>query len=365
MILQCSPKASYLAHKKEIDEAVSRVLDSGWYVLGNECHAFEKEFSESNQAGFGLGVANGTDALEIALRAIGIKAGDQIVTVSHTAVATVSAISRVGAEPVFVDVLDDYTLDPEQLETVLKQTKAKAVIVVHLYGQPADMNSIMTIAEQFSVPVIEDCAQAHGALINGKKVGSFGIAGCFSFYPTKNLGAIGDGGMLVTNNKEVYESAKSIRQYGWKERYISELQGINSRLDELQAAILRIKLRNLQQANQNRRNIAWQYLENLSVEHLLLPTNQVSTEHVFHQFVIKTQKRDFLQSALNDREIGTAIHYPKPVHQQPAYNDPKLCPLPLINTEKLCSQILSLPMYPELSNSEVAIVCDAVNSILS
>jgi len=287
MILQCNPKAGYFGHKKEIDEAVFRVLDSGWYILGDECQAFESEFSRFNQSDFALGVANGTDAIELALRAVGVGSGDQVITVSHTAVATVSAISRVGAEPVFVDILDDYTLDPEQLEAVLKQTKAKAVIVVHLYGQPADMNSIMPIAEQFNVAVIEDCAQAHGALFNGKKVGSFGIAGCFSFYPTKNLGAIGDGGMLVTNNKEVFENTKIIRQYGWKERYISEVQGINSRLDELQAAILRIKLKYLQQSNLQRQKIARFYFDNLSDTHLFLPVNKSVTEHVFHQFVVR------------------------------------------------------------------------------
>ncbi len=364
MILQCNPKAGYLAHKKEIDEACLRVLDSGWYILGGECLAFENEYSKFNQTEFALGVANGTDALELALRAIGITAGDQVVTVSHTAVATVSAISRVGAEPVFVDVLDDYTLDPEQLETVLKQIDAKAVIVVHLYGQPADMGLIMPIAKQFNVPVIEDCAQAHGALINNKKVGSFGIVGCFSFYPTKNLGGIGDGGMLVTSNKEVYEAAKVIRQYGWKERYISEVQGINSRLDELQAAILRIKLKYLQQSNQQRQKLAQFYFDNLFDTHLFLPAKRSGTEHVFHQFVVRTQNRDYLQSRLSEKQIATAVHYPKPVHQQPAYNDPKYCPLPLVNTERLCSQILSLPMYPELSENEVAAVSDAVNSIL-
>ncbi len=365
MILQCNPKASYFAHKKEIDEVVSRVLDSGWYILGDECFAFEREFSQFNQNDFALGVASGTDALELALRAIGVGGGDQVITVSHTAVATVSAISRVGAEPVFVDILDDYTLDPEQLEMALKQIKAKVVIAVHLYGQPADMDLIMAIAEQFDVPVIEDCAQSHGALFNGKKVGSFGIAGCFSFYPTKNLGAIGDGGMLVTSNKEVYEAAKIIRQYGWKERYISEVQGINSRLDELQAAILRIKLKYLQQSNQQRQKIAQFYFDNLSDTHLFFPAKRSITEHVFHQFVVRTQNRDYLQSHLSDKQIGTAVHYPKPVHQQPAYKNPKFCPLPLTNTERFCSQILSLPMYPELSDNEVAKVCNAVNSILS
>ncbi len=365
MILQCNPKAGYFAHKKEIDEAVSKVLNSGWYILGDECLAFENEFSKFNQTDFALGVASGTDALELALRALGVVAGDQVITVSHTAVATVSAISRVGAEPVFVDILDDYTLDPEQLEVILRKTKAKAVIVVHLYGQPADMDLIMPIARQFNVPVIEDCAQAHGALFNGKKVGSFGIAGCFSFYPTKNLGAIGDGGMLVTSNKDVYEAAKVIRQYGWKERYISEVQGINSRLDELQAAILRIKLKYLEQSNLQRQKIARFYFDNLSDTHLFLPAKKSVSEHVFHQFVVRTENRDFLKSVLSEKKIGTAVHYPKPVHQQPAYKNPKFCPLPLVNTEGLCSQILSLPMYPELSDNEVAVVCDAVNSTMS
>ena len=367
MINQCDPKAGNLAVRQEIDQAIANVLDSGWYILGEECQKFEEEFAQYNQTQFAVGVANGTDALEISLRAVGIEPGDKVATVSHTAVATVSAIRRLGAIPIFVDIADDYTMDPKQLGKLLgsqNQGEIKAIVVVHLYGQPASINNILNLSDKFTIPVIEDCAQAHGALLNGQKVGSFGVAGCFSFYPTKNLGAVGDGGMVVCKDKEIYEKCLLIRQYGWKDRYISCLEGVNSRLDELQAAVLRVKLKYLDQSNQRRREIAQFYLNNLSSDDLILPAMISGTKHVFHQFVVQNENRDRLKTELEKLGVATAIHYPKAVHQQAAYARKEYLPMPLNKTEAVCDQLLSLPMFPEIVDDEVSTVCEAVNTVL-
>jgi len=368
MIPQCNPKASYLTLKSEIDSAVARVLESGWYVLGAECESFDKEFAKYHRVPYGLGVASGTDALEIALRALGTTYGDKVITVSHTAVATVSAISRVGATPMFVDITSNFTMDPMQLEAVLKTQNIdddiKAIIVVHLYGLPADMSAIMNVAEKFNVPVIEDCAQAHGAKLAGKLVGTFGIAGCFSFYPTKNLGALGDGGSIITQHRDFHEKCTLIRQYGWRERYISTMEGINSRLDEVQAAVLRVKLLDLDNSNGRRRDIANIYFNNLDSERLTLPMQTEDAYHVYHQFVIMCNNRDILREQLANDGVGTAIHYPLPVHQQGAYLKKKHAPLSLLKTEKVCKQILSLPMYPELTDNQAREICDKINSAI-
>lgn len=361
MILQCSPKASYQTHKTEIERAISRVLESGWYILGEECQQFEREYGNFNQLPYAIGVASGTDALEIALRAVGVAPGDHVITVSHTAVATVSAISRIGADPLFVDVATNYTMDPDSLRQLIAKSKKKiaAIIAVHLYGQPADMHTIMEIAGDTAV--IEDCAQAHGAVIEGLPVGSFGKAACYSFYPTKNLAAIGDGGMIVCNDETFYQQCLLLRQYGWRDRSNSEIQGVNSRLDEIQAAVLRVKLKNLQHANNRRREIADYYFDHLADLPLVLPDIKTGTQHVFHQFVIRFNARDDLKSKLSDRGVATAIHYPIPVHLQSAFKNPGYAPLPLVQTERICQEILSLPMYPELTKKELQEVCKAMH----
>jgi len=354
MILCSNPKAQYLSHKSEIDEAVSKVLEGDRYILGKEVISFEEQFSKYIGASFGIGVGSGTEALHIALSAMGIGPGDEVITPSHTAVATVSAIVSCGAKPVFVEVEPDhYTVDPHKIRASLSKN-TKAIIVVHIYGHPADMDPIMEIARNAGIKVVEDCAQAHGAEYKHKKVGSIGDVGCFSFYPTKNLGAIGDGGMIVTNDASVSEKARLIREYGWKERYVSDIHGWNSRLDEIQAAILKIKLRYLDQDNQKRISIAERYSKELSSLPVRLPSVNKDSKHVFHLYVVRTKDRDKLITFLKDNGVQALVHYPKPVHMQPAYRQNGSG---LQDTEKISEEIISLPIFPELSFEEIEKIC--------
>ena len=369
MIPQSNPKAGYLAHKAEIDAAIARVLHSGWYILGDEVRAFEREFASELGASWSVGVANGTDAVELALRACGVATGEAVLTVSHTAVATVAAITRIGAYPLFVDIDPlRYTMAPESLRTVLETPQgaaAKAVMVVHLYGQPADMPQILSIAREHKLPVIEDCAQAHGAAIKARRVGTWGEMGCFSFYPTKNLGALGDGGALIGNDSAREKQVRLLREYGWLTRYVSESFGLNSRLDELQAAVLRVKLSYLDQENARRQSIARQYDEALDGLPLMRPTRFKDCNHVFHQYVVGIDDRDTLRATLRTQSVDTLIHYPLAVHQQPAYSNPAWRPIALPHTESTVRRILSLPMYPELSDEQVCQVGETFRRILS
>ncbi|WHZ20898.1 MAG: hypothetical protein OJF47_000010 [Nitrospira sp.] len=361
-----NPLAAYLARQPEIDQAIRRVLSGGRYILGPEAHAFEQEFASYLGARFAVGVGSGTEALHGALRVCGIGSGDTVITVSHTAVATVAAIELAGAIPLLVDIDPQrYTLDPNRLEDTLRANRSlriKALIPVHLYGHPVDMPSIMSIAERFGLRVIEDCAQSHGASIDGRKTGTWGHLAAFSFYPTKNLGAFGDGGALVTNDSNLAERATLFREYGWRERYISESPGANSRLDELQAAILRVKLKFLDQDNAKRREVASQYDSMLSASQLVLPYCGPGISHVYHQYVIRTRRRDDLKEFLTTRSVGALIHYPVPVHQQPAYRDRVLTQGGLEATEQICHEILSLPMHPHLTSDEV---CQVGNVMVS
>ncbi len=359
-ILQANPYASYLAFQQEIDEAIHRVLNSGWYILGKEVSAFEQEFAAFIGVPHAIGVGNGTDALELALRACGIGAGDEVITVSHTAVATVAAIELAGAAPVFVDVeTGSYTMDVAQIEAALSP-RTKAVLPVHLYGRPANLPVILEIARKHSLRVIEDCAQSHGASLNGTRAGAWGDMAAFSFYPTKNLGALGDGGMVVTRDSRLSEQVRQLREYGWKQRYVSDQPGMNSRLDELQAAILRVKLRHLDEGNLRRRELARVYCEKLHGSCLRLPSSPQNGVHAWHLFVVAHQHRDGLMGFLRERGIGTGIHYPVPVHLQPAYQARLPLRLPLPNTEKAAAQVLSLPLYPELPVESAKRVTDAV-----
>ena len=361
MILCANPKAQYLAYKTEIDAAIQRVLDRGRYILGEEVAGFEAEFASYIGVSHAVGVGSGTEALHVALAACQIGPGDEVITVSHTAVATVAAIEQVGATAVLVDIEpDSFTLDPEQLQTAIT-SRTRAVIPVHLYGQPAALDRVLEIAREHDLYVIEDCAQASGATYQGKRVGSFGDISCFSFYPTKNLGAIGDGGMVATNDPELARRARLLHEYGWAERYVSHTQGWNSRLDELQAAILRVKLPYLDRDNQKRARIADQYNDALSGCDLILPSVRKNTTHTFHLYVVRSTKRDELQAFLRDRDIGTLIHYPVPVHLQPAYQA-RIKGRPLPETERAAREILSLPMYPELDQSEVQNIIEAIRS---
>jgi dTDP-4-amino-4,6-dideoxygalactose transaminase len=353
MILCSNPQAQYLSHKGEIDAAVSRVLDKGWYILGEEVKAFEAEFAAFIGAAHAVGVGSGTEALHLALRACGIGQGDEVITVAHTAVATVSAIELAGATPVLVDIEPDfYTLNPALLEAAITP-RTKAIIPVHLYGQPADLEPIMEIARRHEVRVIEDCAQAHGAKYKGRRVGSYGDMACFSFYPTKNLGAVGDGGMVATSSPELAERALLLRQYGWADRYVSSLSGWNSRLDELQAAILRVKLPHLDSDNRKRRRLANMYDETLAALGLCLPRERAEVEHVYHLYVVRSERRDDLQAFLKSREVGVLIHYPVPVHLQPAYQNRLSGSDHLPETERAAREVISLPIYPELDESQL------------
>lgn len=351
--------AEYRALQAEIDTAVARVLAGGWYILGQEVAAFEAEFAAYCGAAHAVGVASGTDALLLALRALEIGPGDEVITVSQTAVATVTAVTLSGAAPVLVDVEPDfYTLDAAQLTQAITP-RTKAIIPVHLYGQPANLDAILALAQQHGLYVIEDCAQAHGALYKGRRVGSFGHLAAFSFYPTKNLGAVGDGGAVVTQDAGLAQRLRWLRQYGWQERYISALEGYNSRLDELQAAILRVKLRYLDTANAQRRTLAQAYQQQLAGLPLMLPQERPLTEHVYHLYVLQSGARDALQAHLHANGVGTAVQYPVPIHRQPAYAHLR-ARLPV--TEALAGRILSLPMYPYLPADHLASVCQAVTN---
>jgi dTDP-4-amino-4,6-dideoxygalactose transaminase len=353
-IPQTDPRAEYLACREEIDSAIRRVLEGGHYVLGSEVAQFENEFASYLGAGFAIGVNSGTDALTLALRACDVGAGDEVITASHTAVATVVAIERCEARPVLVDVDPaTFTLAPEALAEAVSP-RTKAIVPVHLYGQPADMAAILRFARERGLHVIEDCAQAHGAACrletesSWRKVGTLGTAAAFSFYPTKNLGAIGDGGCVVTGDPDLAERVRLLRQYGWRERYVSGISGWNSRLDEMQAAILRVKLRNLEVWNDARRTIAATYGSVLAGSPVTLPMRAADRTHVFHQYVVRLRERDRVRAAMTAAGIGTAIHYPVPVHRQPAY-EALAVDSRLGTTEPLCSEILSLPMHPHLS----------------
>lgn len=365
-IFQANPSASYRKYKSQIDDAVSTVMERGRYILGEAVAGFEAAFAAYHGSAHCVGAANGTDAIELVLRALGIGPGDQVVTVPNTAVATVAAIERAGAVPRFVDISPTtLTMSVSSLEELLECAQGiKAVIPVHLFGCPADMIAICRLAHARGIPVIEDCAQAHGAAINGKKCGTFGIAGTFSFYPTKNLGALGDGGGVVTDSRELAETITRLRQYGWRQRYISECSGINSRLDELQAAILSVKLRGLDSDNHERRRIAQFYTAKLSQTGLELPKEALDRHHVYHQYVVRLERRDELADFLKKRQIGTAIHYPELIHRQPAYRQIPL-PVRLKNAEEINASILSLPMYPELSMAEIDTVTTAVKEFFS
>jgi dTDP-4-amino-4,6-dideoxygalactose transaminase len=358
-VIYCGyPKAQYLAHRHEIDSAIQSVLDRGMYVLGEEVRTFESEFAAYIGATAGIGVGSGTEALHLALKACGIGPGDEVITVSHTAVATVAAIELAGATPVFVDIEPDYyTLDPSLLETAITP-RTRAVIPVHIYGQSADMDHILAIAGHYGLRVIEDCAQAHGACYKGKRVGTFGDMACFSFYPTKNLGALGDGGMVVTNDAALADKARLLREYGWSDRYVSTVCGWNSRLDELQAAILRVKLRFLDSDNDKRSELAGIYGRELERSALCLPVPRSASTHVHHLYVVRSGQRDDLKKFLNDNGIGALVHYPVPVHLQPAYAARAAHPLP--ETERAAKEVLSLPIYPELAEADILTTTQAI-----
>jgi len=360
MILCSNPKAQYLAHKAAIDAAIQRVLEGGRYVLGPEVSTFESEFAAYIGVAHGIGVANGTDALVIALKALGIGPGDEVITTAHTAVATVAAIELAGATPVFADIEPDYyTLDPAAVERAISP-RTKALIPVHIYGQPAAIPEFVALAKKHGLRLIEDCAQCHGARHAGQRLGSFGDIACFSSYPTKNLGALGDGGAIVTGDAELANRCRLIREYGWAERYVSHIPGQNSRLDELQAAVLRVKLAALDADNARRGEIADLYDRGLAGTKLGLPKRRPNSSHVFHLYVARAARRDALIEQLRGAGIGALIHYPVPVHRQKAYAGRIRGGESLPETERAATEVVSLPMYPELSREEVERVVSSI-----
>jgi dTDP-4-amino-4,6-dideoxygalactose transaminase len=361
-----SPLAQYRAHQASIQSAIDRVLNSGTYILGDEVEAFETAFADYCSGSNGIGVASGTDALILSLKALGIGPGDEVITVSHTAVATVAAILAVGATPVLVEIDEAYlTLDPTTLNCAATP-RSKAVIAVHLYGQAADLDSIMAFACMHRLAVIEDCAQACGGHYRGRRLGSVGDIGCFSFYPTKNLGAIGDGGIVLTRDQKIAERVRRLRQYGWDGSRQTQEPGLNSRLDPLQAAILRAKLPHLDRDNARRAEIARRYERGLHGLPITQPKQRAGAQHVYHLYVVACVQRDALMAYLSEHQIGCAIHYPLPVHCQHGYAERvKLPPDGLSVTERVCQQILSLPVYPELSDADVERVIATVRSFFA
>ncbi len=358
-------RAGYLALKEEIDAALAAALDSGWYVLGRQTAAFEAEFAAYCQVDGCVGVNSGTDALHLALRAAAIGPGDEVITVAHTAVATVAAIRMAGATPVLVDIDPaTYTLAPQALEAAITPA-TKAVLPVHLYGHAVDLDAIQAVTRRYGLLLIEDCAQAHGATFAGRPLGSFGDLACFSFYPTKNLGALGDGGAVVGSNRALLERVRLLREYGWTptDRYVSQVEGINSRLDELQAALLRVKLRHLDAQNEARRTLAALYNKLLPAS-VVRPVERPGCRHVYHLYVVRVPDRDVLRRRLLDAGIGVGIHYPVPVHRQPAYAPPIVRAGSLPASERAAAEILSLPMYPTLTAQQVEQVASTLLELL-
>jgi dTDP-4-amino-4,6-dideoxygalactose transaminase len=354
-------KAQYASIKEEVDAAALRVLASTQYVLGEEVAAFEKEFATYCQARHAIAVNTGTSALHLALLAAGIGPGDEVITVPFTFVASVSAICYTGARPVFVDIEPTtFTMDPAKLEAAIT-SRTKAIMPVHLYGQMADMTPIMEIAARHGIPVIEDACQAHGAEYHGKRAGSIGVSGCFSFYPGKNLGACGEGGLAVTNDDATAAKIRMLRDWGQEQRYHHTLKGFNYRMDGIQGAILRVKLRHLEKWTEARRTNARLYTTLLkNVEAVAAPTEAADRRHVYHIYAVRSDDREALRQSLDAAGIATGLHYPIPVHLQKAHADLGHRKGDFPVSEQVASEVLSVPLYPELTSEQIATVVDAI-----
>jgi dTDP-4-amino-4,6-dideoxygalactose transaminase len=349
-------KASYLELKNEIDDAICRVVNSGWYIGGSEVEAFEATYAAYCGAKYAIGVANGLDALHLALLAMGVGPGDQVIVPSNTYIATWLAVSQCGAMPVPVEPVEGtYNIDPARIEAAIT-SKTKVILPVHLYGQPADLDPILTIAKKNGLYVLEDAAQAHGAKYKGRRIGSHGDAIAWSFYPGKNLGAMGDAGAVTTNNPEIAKKIEALRNYGSSEKYVNKVKGFNSRLDPLQAAILQVKLKYLDGWNGRRTSIANQYLNGIKNSNLVLPVVPDWAEPVWHLFVVRHHQRDDFQSHLSKAGISTLIHYPIPPHLQVAYQELKSYKGQLPLAESMACEVLSLPMAPQLNSASTLLV---------
>ena len=352
-------KTQYAQIQAEVEKAVSQVLARTHYVLGPEVGAFEAEFAEWNGAVHGVGVASGTDALWLALKACDIGAGDEVIVPSFTFMATAGAVSMLGAKPVFCDIVPDtFNMDPAQIERLITP-RTRAIQVVHLYGHPVDLDPIEEIARRHKLRLIEDCAQATGATYKGKKVGTRGDFGCYSFFPSKNLGGVGDGGMVLTADATLADRVRSWRNHGSTRKYFHDELGTNSRLDEIQAAVLRIKLRHLDRWNEQRRQVAAAYTADLN-ELVVCPGDRPDCKHVYHQYTVRTSQRDALMQNLNDQGIGAVIYYPRALHLQDVYAHLGHKDGDFPETDKAQHEVLSLPMYPELDADKIAQVVSAV-----
>lgn len=353
-------KAQYAAIGNEIDDAIKAVLLSTEFVLGAAVRSLEEQVAAYCECRFGVGVASGTDALRLMLAAIGIGPGDEVITTPFTFIATGNTISHTGARPVFIDIdRGTFNLDTDLLEEAITP-KTKAIVPVHLFGQPADMDAVLQVAKRHNIKVIEDAAQAIGARYKGKRVGGFGDAGCLSFYPTKNLGAYGDGGLVVTNDSALAEKVNVLRRQGGKKKYYAEVLGFNSRLDSIQAAILSVKLKYLDDWNAARRNVAARYDELLKGSPVTVPYQSPDNYHVFHQYTIRAPGRDALAAHLHEQGIGSMVYYPVPLHLQPIYDELGYRQGSLPNAELAAREVLSLPMYPELNEDQQVRVATAI-----
>ena len=360
------PSDSYQAHKEEIDEAIQRVLSSGWFVLGKEVENFEKEFAAFHGEDFhAVGVANGTDAIALCLRSLGLGNGDEVITSSHTAVATVAGIEQAGCSPVFADIDPNTRCIDSNSVRERVSSSTRAIMPVHIYGQPAQMHRILEIAKDSNLAVIEDCSQAHGAEINGQKVGTFADISAFSCYPTKNLGGTGDGGVILSKCPQLVQKIKALRQYGWNQDRESLIKGFNSRLDELQAAILRVKLSYLPSANKRRRYIANKYNHAFIDLPITTPTLRQNELHAMHLYVIEYEKRDILMNHLRKRDIGASLHYPLPVHKHTAYENRISGCNDLPMTDMFYSKHLTLPMFPELADNLIESIINEVRKFFT
>lgn len=364
MIPLVNLQKEYACLKPQIDQAVQRVCKNGQFVLGNEVKRFEQAFANYIGTDYAIGVNSGSDALVLALKTLGIQKNDEVITVSHSFISTTDAISRTGAHPVFIDIdPETYCMDPTKLEEKITP-QTKAILPVHLYGHPADMKQIMDVAEDHNLAVVEDACQAHGASYNGKKVGSIGDIGCFSFYPTKNLGCYGDGGIVVTDNEDLAKKMQLLRNYGQSKKYYHDFLGYNSRLDEIQAAILRVKLPFLDTWNDKRRELAKIYSTHLEDCGIVLPLERSYAHHVYYLYVIQVENRDVVRKQLEQSGIQTLIHYPIPIHRQKVYA-PRHGRDSLRVTDTVCKQILSLPMNPWLDSKEIGFISGSLKNAIS
>ncbi|OGP90406.1 MAG: hypothetical protein A2031_00065 [Deltaproteobacteria bacterium RBG_19FT_COMBO_43_11] len=362
MIPMVDLKRQYQTIKSEIDTAVGEVLEQAQFILGPNVSKLEEEIASYHGLPYAVGVANGTDALLLALRACGIKAGDEVITTPFTFIATAEVIALLKATPVFVDICPDtFNIDPGKIAAKIT-SRTKAIIPVHLFGHPADMAPIMEIAIKNNLKVIEDCAQAFGAKYHGQNVGTIGDAGCFSFFPSKNLAGYGDGGMVITKSEEIARQIKILRNHGSSVRYYHQDVGYNSRLDEIQAAIIRVKLKQIDKFNTARRQNAAAYRAAINKKEIILPSVAPGCEHVYHQFTIRTKNRDVLTAALQEKGIASAIYYPVPLHRQEVFMDLYNFSVKLPLSETCAREVLSLPMFPELNQKEIKLIADVINN---